>query len=216
MKKTAACLLAFFFLAGCMGLRGKSKARYIQPEFKAPDIVGMLPADNHSNDLRADNTVQKVMAGVLISLGYLPLFSPAQTQSLQELGLTDGGQLKAFKSPQLASALGADSLFHTTIAGFNDLNAGVYMNRSVDLEMALTDTVGEKLWEVEAHSTNRMVQGNILAGLASRIAENAVLKALNLHMLREASKAALEAHKKIPEWPEASPEKLRKIQNDIK
>ena len=207
MKIKAWFLLSLFVFGGCAGLRGKGKVNYLAPDFKAPDLVGVLPADNQSVDMRAPDTVRKAVISMLIYLGYLPVYSPAQEKSLRKIGLTDGGQLKAFTAAQLHNVLRTDGLLYTNIETFKETNVGVYQNREVKINLALKDSQGEKLWDVEGRATNRAYNLSLKAAtdaFVDKLATGLVEKILNIHMLEEASVAAISAGNKIPEWPEGS------------
>lgn len=212
-------IISCVVFSGCAGLRGNAKLLHLAPDYKAPDIVGVLPADNHSNDLAAPDTVLRVASETLTRLGYLTIFSPAQEESLRKIGLTYGGQLSAFEPKQLSSTLGTTSLLYTKIEEFKEINIGFYQNRKVFLTLSLTSGQGKNLWEVEAKATNRAYSLSLKeAGkaFAEGVATSAVQKMLKIHMLEETYMAIGQASLKIPEWPESDPKKLGKLYKEAK
>ncbi|MBI4052104.1 MAG: DUF799 family lipoprotein [Elusimicrobia bacterium] len=206
-------LLASLLALGCATLKGT--ALHLKENYQAPDLVGGLPPNNESTDLAAPDTFRRVMATVLVSLGYLPMVSPAQEEALRRMGIQEGGQEKAFPSEKISSALGTDGLLLGKVEDFNDLNIGIYRSRKVTGTAFLTSTLGEKLWEAQGRAVNRKFSGDVGQGLAEGLARKMVEKILKIHLLEEASRAAVLMGTRIPEWPEPLPAKLKAIRKDL-
>ncbi|MBI2070384.1 MAG: DUF799 family lipoprotein [Elusimicrobia bacterium] len=187
MKKFAAFLFCGFaasVLAGC----ATAKINYVKDGFSAPDIVAMLPADNQSNDLTAPRAALGAVASALIGANYFPISTPAQEEILRKLGLTDGGQLNAFKLTDLASKLETDGLVVTRIDEFKKVNIGIYISPTVETTVMLYDNHGEKLWEATSKFTekkfNLSLQAAIQAG-AQELAGDLVGKIFKTSLVRE-------------------------------
>lgn len=205
-------------LSGCSTAGGKLK--YLADGGVMPDIVGVLPPNNMSNSVAAADTMRKVTSMMMVALGYLPVSSPAQEDELRGKGLTDGGQLRAFKMEELSGVLGVDGLLLINVDEFNDMNVGVYRSRKVVATTTLADARGEKLWTTWAETANRKmvnpmdadaVAKNLVDGLTQKLVE----KILRIHLLEEASQTAALAARKSPEWPDTPKEKLQAIKKDL-
>lgn len=199
-------------MGGCSTTKGK--ALYYREGFQAPDLVAILPPESHAVSMAAPDTFRRVTATALVALGYLPMVSPAQEATLQRMGLTDGGQLRAFKAKDIAARLKVDGLVYGEVEEFKDVNIGVYRNRKVKGQLSLVSSGGEMAWKVSGHASNKKVTSAIAQSLVEGLATSLVEKILKIHLLEEASLAAFMMQQKIPEWPEPSPAKLRAIRRD--
>ena len=179
------CLfLCAALLAGCAG----AKVKYVKPDFSAPDFVAMLPADNHSNDMMAPRAMIGSVASGLIGMGYFPISSPVQDEILRGMGLTDGGQINAFKLTDIAAKLGSLGLVKTQIDDFRKINIGFYISPNVEGTVALYDAGGEKLWEINSKWTKKKFNLNpsdaLTAGL-SDLAGDVIAKMFKTHLVME-------------------------------
>lgn len=171
-------------LVACSG----AKVRYVKTDFTAPDIVAVLPPDNRSNDVTAPRAVAGAVSSALMGMGYFPIASPPQELILQRMGLTDGGQINAFKLSDIAKSLGTDGLARIVVEDFNKINLGVYVSPTVEATLTLIDASGDKLWESNSKFTQKQFNVTIEA-----IAQNAgaelmgdlVSKIFKVHMVPE-------------------------------
>lgn len=171
-------------LTGCAG----AKIKYVKPDFSAPDFVAMLPADNHSNDLKAPRAMLGAVASGLIGLGYFPIATPVQEEALKGMGLTDGGQLNAYKLSDLAAKLGIEGLVKTQIDDFRKVNIGFYISPNVEGTITVYDASGERLWEVNSKWTKKQINLSPSAALQAGVSELAgdlVGKMFNTHLIME-------------------------------
>lgn len=188
-------------LVACSG----ATVRYVKPDFTAPDIVAILPPDNQSNDITASRAVAGAVSSALMGMGYFPIASPAQDAALKNLGLTDGGQINAFKLPDLIGALGTDGLAKIVVEDFSKINLGVYVSPTVEATVTLMDAAGERLWEANSKFTAKQFNVSVEA-----IAQNAgtelmgdlVGKMFKVHMVAESQcMAGLMAEKGLKNTP---------------
>lgn len=221
MKKALIKMLALCYgavlISGCATTGGK--ALYYNEAAKAPDIVAILPPEDETTDMAAADTFQRVMATVMVALGYLPVVSPSQEDSLRQMGISDGGQLKAFKPRDISKKLGSDGLLYGNVSEFKDLNVGLYRERRVDFSGYLADASGAKAWESEGRSVSKKFTLSLDAvtqSFAEGLAQKMLQRILNIHLLEEASVAGVYMMQKIPEWPEIEKSKAAAIKRDIK
>ncbi|MFA6094217.1 MAG: GNA1162 family protein [Elusimicrobiota bacterium] len=176
-------------LTGCAG----GKVNYVKPDFNGPDFVAMLPPNNLSNDLMAPRAALGAMSSAMIGLGYFPITSPVHEEILRKLGMTDGGQVNAFKLADLAKALGTDGIAVTTINDFNKINLGFYISPTVDCSVVLHDDKGERLWEAQAKFTEKKINIDPQAALQAAVGEmvgDAIGKMFKTHLIMESQKMA--------------------------
>ncbi|MFA6028890.1 MAG: GNA1162 family protein [Elusimicrobiota bacterium] len=182
-------LLAAALLSGCAG----AKIKYVKPDFQGPDFVAVLPPDNQSTDLMAPRAVLGAVSSALIGLGYFPILSPVQEETLRKMGITDGGQLKAYKMNDLSAKLETDGLAVTTINRFSKINLGFYISPTVDCTVALHDAAGEKLWEADSVFTQKKISlsiGDAISAAAGELIGDAVGKMFKTHMIMESQMMA--------------------------
>lgn len=168
-----------------------AKVQYVKPDFSGPDFVAVLPADNHSADLMAPRAVLGAVGSALIGAGYFPVITPVQEAILREMGLTDGGQLRAFDLKEIASKLGTDGLVTTAIEDFRKVNIGFYISPTVETTVALHDANGGKLWEARSKFTEKQFNLNPTAALQAGVGELAgdlVGKIFKTHLVLESQR----------------------------
>ena len=103
-------LVCLLFLTGCPGASQRGRLISKKASAEMPDLVAVLPPGNNTNDVTAVNKLRDKAAEMLISRGYFALSNLAMEESWRKLGLTDGGQLAAFRSEDLCKAVGSDGL----------------------------------------------------------------------------------------------------------
>lgn len=188
-RSLAAVLIVAWMSSGCAG----GKVHYVKPDFQAPDFVAVLPPDNHSTDLTAPRAAVGAIASGLIGLGYFPIVTPVQEAVLREMGMTDGGQLRAFKLDDIAGKLGVDGVAVTTINTFSKINLGFYVSPTVDCTVALHDASGERLWEAQAKFTQKKISitpTDALTAAATELAGDMLTKTFKVHLVAESQRMA--------------------------
>lgn len=143
--------------------------------------LAILPFSNESNFVEAPEWVQKRLREKLRERGYKILPQEEVNQKLREIGITDGGQLNAYPSSQIAKKLGSDLLLYGNILTLNEVPLGVYFKREVEISFKLTDASGNVIVETQkkikkekaAKGDKAMAEGifELAKSLAERIAK---------------------------------------------
>ncbi len=139
-------LAALLVAAGC----APAPVRFTSANFHAlaPPRVAVLPFDNWSVDLVGPAMLRSLFEARLRERGYEVVSMEAVDARLRELGVTHGGQLKAFSPQALGSALGVEGLIYGTVEEFVMQNIGFIARRCVRLHARLVHAAGgERLWE---------------------------------------------------------------------
>lgn len=189
LSRQAAGLLCAALVTGCAG----AKVNYVKADFSAPDFVSVLPPANNSNDLTAPRSVGGAVASALIGMGYFPIVTPVQEGILRKMGLTDGGQVNAFKMSDLAQKLGTDGVAMITVQDFRKVNIGFYISPTVEATTAMYDAAGEKLWEAHSKFTYKKINITPTAALqaaASELAGDMVSKMFKTSLVMESQTMA--------------------------
>jgi len=117
----------------------------------------VLPFDNASVSLTGGELARRFAAQ---SLGAFGQETPALSETderLRAVGVSDGGQLRAYTDAELARAVGADGLLYGTLEDFAVRNVGFLLRRSVRLRLRLVRSDGERLWEAEGSAVRTRV-----------------------------------------------------------
>ncbi|HAH08124.1 MAG TPA: hypothetical protein DCM05_16630 [Elusimicrobia bacterium] len=123
---------------------------YQAPDFaaRAPASVAVLPFDNATTSLLGPVLLRKKVAESLRGRGWQVKGEEETDSALQAIGLTDGGQINAFKPEALAQALSVDGYFWGSVERFSYRNVGFFSQRAVELTLKLVEPKsGESLWE---------------------------------------------------------------------
>ena len=180
-------LVLSFFTFGCAG---RKPVTYLSPDFpaKAPMKVAVLPFDNQSVDLLAPVEIQKLVTNGLQRRGYVPIPAESVQQKLQDIGITDGGQLRSVTAQKLGQTLQVDGLFYGTIEDFVFQDLGFFIRRAVRVRLKfVVASTGETLWEDFGQSKHIFVttkqdvaEQAFIAGLASKMIGNMANRPLAL------------------------------------
>jgi len=149
MGKKGIILCAVFFLASCSGLQNK-KDFMVSPALSASkgSLAAVLPFDNASTDLNAETILRDMVAKGLERKGWMVMKNEAVDEKLNELGVSDGGQLPAFKVQDIVARTGARILCYGYIEDFKFQNLGFIVRKNVELELKIVDGLsGEVLFE---------------------------------------------------------------------
>ncbi|MFA6092186.1 MAG: GNA1162 family protein [Elusimicrobiota bacterium] len=194
---SAAC--ALFVLAGC----AEKPFRYAASDLsgRLQSSTAVLPFDNASTDLDAEKICREAVIRELEGRGYRVVSREATDAALKRIGVTDGGQLPAYKPQELGRATGTPGLVYGTIEEFMSQNIGVYANRKVVLRLRWVDAdSGERLFEDVGTGASREFSKPEKATEAflKNLARKAADKARGIFLKAEAEKAAAQALKELP------------------
>ena len=177
-------ILVLLVAGGC----AEKQIKNVRQDFIAPDIIVMLPPDNQSIDLTAPKAVIGALASSMIGLGYFPIYTPAQEAALREMGITDGGQLRAFKLADITSRLGVDGVVKTEVVDFGKINLGFYIQGKVASHLSLHDAAGDMLWEADAKYAEAKMTLSLAEAIASGAGEltgDLVARIFKVHLVPE-------------------------------
>ncbi len=101
--------------------------------------VIVLPFENQTTDMRAQQLLRKKIYTRFFRHGYLPLPLKTVDGKLKEIGITDGGQLRAVNLKELKKLFGEGALFYGTVEEFTFQNLGFIIRKKVKLSVKMVD-----------------------------------------------------------------------------
>ncbi len=182
-------ILVFFglFLFGCV-----VKPKYIIDNYSPPVTVAVLPFNNFTNDLDGPVYVRKILSRRLSEKGYIVKPINETDEILRSIGITDGGQLSAFKPEKIGADLKVDGLFYGDLLEFNYITVGFYNKKSVALNLKLLDSkTGKILWEDEKKVSKTELafsSEEALKKFKDRMIEKTIEKTLRVPLKQEVEK----------------------------
>jgi len=139
-------------LGGCMagmpGMAKSSPAIFVDPGFTTPMKVAVLPFDNESVDLDVHDLYRNLFAEALKEKKYEVLPLQETDTKLREMGVTQGGQLKALKNVDIQKKLGVEGLVFGNMKEAKYLTVGVKKEKKVTGHASLFKGA-TRLWEDE-------------------------------------------------------------------
>jgi hypothetical protein len=173
-------------LSGCVS------AKFLVPAWE-PGTIAVLPFTNESSDVAIEKFTRVVMFDTLDRSGYEVVPLEQVDSSLEELGITEGGQLPTITIAEIAEKIEADSFMVGNIISARRVMLGVYFDKQFEANFQIYDRESEELkWEDERESQERKVvinPGEIAktAGkaFALELASDAIYKLLDSHPLIE-------------------------------
>jgi hypothetical protein len=170
MKKRFTYPLIFIgisFLASCatnMNNRG-----YLAPEFTTPLRVAVLPLENQTSDLKANELYRLMFKNSLQDLGFTVAKNGDVDYILNQKGYTDGGQLRNTPKDDICEWLGVDVVVFGSIEKASQLTTGVYNKKEVKTSMQMYKQ-NRLIWADTASASSSEV------GLSVDAMANAVVK----------------------------------------
>ena len=127
----------FFISCASVGKRDY----FISEKFSsiAENAVAVLPFDNESVNLDAEKYMRQEVIKWLIKAGYSPMTSDSVDEKLREIGVSDGGQLAAFKPEEISAKLYCRILLYGNIENYIFQNLGFVVRKRVDLYIKAVD-----------------------------------------------------------------------------
>jgi hypothetical protein len=168
--------------------------------------MAVLPFANDSNNMGAAERAREMVFQRLARLGYPVLPLDETDRRLRDIGLSDGGQLRAFAPDKLAQAAGANLILAGTVREFKTTNVGLYNLHHVALILRLTDETGRVLWEADGVGYREILFRPADAGKAflGGLIESAVGKVTGSDLEEEMQTAVLTGLSSLPARPAAS------------
>ena len=121
-----------------------------------PKTIAVLPMSNETNDLTGPVMARKMFAEKVVKKGYVVQPLEETDVLLNNIGITDGGQLAAVTHDDLRNALNVEGLMYGTLHDFKYVMLGVYYKRKVRISFRFTESgTGKILWEEEARATRQ-------------------------------------------------------------
>jgi len=167
--------------------------------------MAVLPFANDSNNMGAPDRARRLIFRGLARWGYPVLPLEETDRRMREIGLSDGGQLRAFTPAKLAQAAGANRILTGTVREFKTTNVGLYNLHHVALNLRLLDETGRVLWESDGVGYREILFRPADAGKAflGGLIESTVGKATGSDLEEEMETAALTALSSLPARPAA-------------
>ncbi len=143
MKKLCSVALILLF-TGCAG----HQVIFNNQDFTKPLKVAVLPFANETNDIPAGELFRLLFELGLKEKGFKVMDQNKVDKKLQEIGITDGGQLTAVKQKDLMKALGTKSLVYGTLKKCNYVTTGLFKKKEATGNVQVYHN-GEKFFEDE-------------------------------------------------------------------
>ena len=177
LKKMFLCLMIPLLLWGCMPSMKKPQAIFVDPAFTAPMKVAVLPFENESVDVEADAVYRELFYLGLQEKGYTVAPMEDVDAALKGMGISEGGQLGAYKKTDLQTKLNVDALFFGNLKEAKYLTVGIKKEKKAVTYAALYNG-DKKLWEDEKTFSEKEFALNPLSGLKKQLATKLTEKAL--------------------------------------
>lgn len=195
--------LCLFFLS-CSSIE---KRDYIVSEkfSSISDVsVAVLPFDNESVDLDAEKYMREEVIKRLVQYGYSPLTSDSIDEKLKEIGISDAGQLAAFKPKEIASKLSCRILIYGNIENYVFQNLGFIVRKKAELYIKAIDGIDESVIyegfgsgdDSKVYLNKKDAEAAFIVNTGVKLASNISNK--NLLMSEAVRKAVDKALKKFP------------------
>ncbi len=192
-------LVAALFSAACAA----KQAYFVAPGFAPPaEPVALLPFENESVDLSAEDYLYKLAAGRLAAKGYSLIQGEPVLEGLKGIGITDAGQMASATPEIIGRAVGSGLLCYGTIEDFTFQNLGFVVRKSVKLRLKLVSAAtGEVLYEGEGTGRDIKVyldRDEAKKAFVEQMAMKLVQNMLKSPLAKEAEKAVADAAAGLP------------------
>ena len=168
LKKLFPCFIFSLLLWGCMGAK-KPQAIFIAPEFTGPMKVAVLPFENESLDIEAADVYRELFYLGIQEKQYTVVPMAEVDAKLKAMGISEGGQLAAFRKTDLQRKLGADALFFGDLKEVKYLTVGIKKEKTVVAYAALYRG-NKKLWEDEKKHSEKEYSLSPVKALKTQLA----------------------------------------------
>jgi hypothetical protein len=156
MKRVA--FVGIFFLI-IVFFQCATQARFLNKQMRVPSTVAVLPVNNLTVDVDGALLFRKIFYSKLKKKKIFRVQPLSVTDSiLNEMGITDGGQLSAVKERELLDSLKVEGIIFLTLIKANYETLGIFNKREVQANARLKTGDG-LLWEDERkvkHSESKL------------------------------------------------------------
>jgi hypothetical protein len=192
-------LLVPLFLAAC----SVKPAYFISPGFVAPaEPVALLPFENETVDLAAEDYLYKLAAERMAARGYSLIQGEPVMEGLKGIGITDAGQMASATPEIIGRAVGSGLLCYGVIEDFTFQNLGFVVRKSVKLRLKLVSAAtGEVLYEGEGTGRDVKVfldRDEAKKAFVEQMAVKLVQNMLKSPLAKEAERATADAVAGLP------------------
>lgn len=176
------------------------KAKYLAENYVPPEKVAVLPFTNQAINLDGPVLLRYLFDKQLTNLGYETIPFDEIDAKLDEMGITDAGQLPATTPKELGEKLDVDGLVYGEVITFNYVTLGFYYSRTVEANFKLFDAEKEKLlWEDERKFSRKKLQfEDIGKAFAAQLIEKTIDKALKSPLKPESEAVVIISLRTLP------------------
>lgn len=175
--KRLICLLLSALVSACA-----TQPTYNYSAFKAaaPRSILILPANNRSPDINANNAVLAQMTRPIAEAGYYVIPVGLMDASFRENGVHNGAEAQNINIKKLREIFGADAALYTDITEYGNSYRLISAETAVTLRARLVDLrSGIVLWEGAARASSSEQNNNSGGGLAGLLIQAAVQQVVN-------------------------------------
>ncbi|KAF0127427.1 MAG: hypothetical protein FD189_174 [Elusimicrobia bacterium] len=192
-------LLIPFLLAACV----VKPTYFVAPGFAPPaEPVALLPFENETVDLAAEDYLYKLAAERIAARGYSLIQGEPVMEGLKGIGITDAGQMASATPEIIGRAVGSGLLCYGVIEDFTFQNLGFVVRKSVKLRLKLVSAAdGEVLYEGEGTGRDVKVyldRDEARKAFVEQMAVKLVQNMLKSPLAKEAERAAADAVAGLP------------------
>lgn len=132
--KNIILLILFFFSCNIKNIKTEQKNYVIES-----DSIAVLPFDNYSNDLAAEDILRDLVIDRFKKKGWIVIDKSIVDERLKSIGITDGGQLRSVQPQELIRIFNTRYLCYANINEFKFQNIGFVITKKVELNMKIYD-----------------------------------------------------------------------------
>jgi hypothetical protein len=187
-------LIILLVLGGCV-----TKPKYLDPEWR-PGTIAVLPFTNESADVSVERFARALMFRTLSQRKYRLVELEEIDFQLNELGITEAGQLPTVTLEELKQKINADSFMFGNIIKAKRVMLGIYFEKTFKAEFKIVDGYsGTTVWEDERESSEsefvlypESFIETAAAEFAMELTSDVIMKALDSHPLIEHMNAVVQ------------------------
>jgi hypothetical protein len=145
--------------------------------------IAILPFDNETNNVDADDIMQKLVYAAMRQSVYHVRDIRETNDFLAQVGILDGGQIPVLDLKKLGADLGVQGLMVGYVEHFGYVNLGFYKDRKVAVDLRVIDVAtGQPIWEHSGRGSTKdstkdltfdkdKAGGSFIKGVAEKVAD---------------------------------------------